>query len=68
MDFALSTWSLAAQAVLLLRAAGYDDAVYKGRRSGVSGHIISVSDDYPGNTDEVLRMVHAIDPDAQLLG
>ena len=45
MDFAISTQNLASQALLLLRAAGYDDALYEGRRTGVSGHIISVSDD-----------------------
>ena len=68
MDFAISTQNLASQALLLLRAAGYDDAVYKGRRSGVSGHIISVSDDPPGNSAEVLRLVRAIDPEVELLG
>ena len=67
MDFAMSTQNLASQALLLLRAAGYDDALYEGRRTGVSGHIISVSD-HPGNTDEVLRLVHSIDPEAELLG
>ncbi len=68
MDFAMSIQSRATEALLLLRAAGYDDASYEGRRTGVSGHIISVSDDPPGNADEMLGLVHAIDPDAQLLG
>jgi len=68
MDFAMSTRSRADQVLLLLKAAGYDNAVYEGRRTGVSGHIISVSDDPPGNAEEVLGLIHAIDPDAQLLG
>jgi hypothetical protein len=68
MDFAISTQNLASQALLLLRAAGYDDALYEGRRTGVSGHIISVSDDPPGNSAEVLRLVRAIDPEVELLG
>jgi hypothetical protein len=63
----MSTENLATQVLLLLRAGGYDDAQYEGRRTGVSGHIISVSADYPGNADEVLRLVQAIDPDAELL-
>ena len=67
MDFAMSTQSRADQVLLLLKAAGYDNAVYEGRRTGVSGHIISVSDDPPGNAEEVLGLIHAIDPDAQLL-
>jgi hypothetical protein len=68
MDFAMSTQNRATQALRLLRAAGYDDAMYEGRRPGISGHVISASDDPPGKADEVLRLVHAIDPDAQLLG
>ena len=68
MDFAISTQNLASQALLLLRAAGYDDALYEGRRTGVSGHIISVSDDPPGNSAEVLRLVRAIDPEVELQG
>ena len=64
----MSTQSRADQVLLLLKAAGYENAVYEGRRTGVSGHIISVSDDPPGNAEEVLGLIHAIDPDAQLLG
>ncbi len=67
MDFAMSSQARATKGIELLRAAGHDDASYEGRRTGVSGHIIRVSADQPGEPDHVLRLVKAVDPDAQSL-
>ena len=64
--FAMPTQSGATQAVDLLMRVGYD-ASYVGRRTGISGHIVSVPADLPGDADEVRRLVQRVDADAQLL-
>lgn len=68
VDFEMSSQSHAIQAVDLLRAAGHEDASHAPRGSGTREHIISVTTDQAGVEFEVVRLVHAVDPDAQPLG
>ena len=67
LDFGMSTRGTATLAVDVLRRVGYADARHEGRRLGLSKPIISVAADEPGDADEILRVVHRIDPDARPL-
>ncbi len=68
LDFEMSSQARAIQAVDLLRAAGHEDASHAPRGSGKREHIISVTADQAGVEFEVVRLVQAVDPDAQPLG
>jgi hypothetical protein len=68
VDFEMSSQAHAIQAVDLLRAAGHEDASHIPRGSATREHIISVRTDQAGVEFEVVRLVQAVDPDAQPLG
>ncbi len=61
----MSSQSFAIQAVDLLRAAGHENASHAARQAGVREHIVRVDTDAPGAAFEALRLVRAVDPDAQ---
>ena len=67
-NFGMSSQTRAIEAVDLLRAAGHEDARQEPRGTGVREHIISVTAEQPGEVLHVVRLVRAVDPDAEPLG
>ena len=66
MDFQMSSETRAIQAVVLLRAAGHAASNGGKRRTDSRKHVIHVAA-RDGTDYEATRLVHVVDPDAQVI-